>query len=84
MKKEEVNRMEKTTFTLNIEVLETLERRSDESAYINALYALIDAIKADRNIDTFDTVMDILDYAQDLIDGDGYYSLIRKPGDEFE
>lgn len=76
--------MEKTTFTLNIEVLETLERRSDESAYINALYALIDAIKADRNIDTFDTVMDILDYAQDLIDGDGYYSLIRKPGDEFE
>ena len=83
-KKEEVNRMKKTTFTLNIEVLETLESRSDESAYINALYALIDAIKADRNIDTFDTVMDILEYAQDLIDGDGYYNLIRKLGDEFE
>lgn len=76
--------MKKTTFTLNIEVLETLESRSDESAYINALYALIDAIKADRNMDTFDTVMDILEYAQDLIDGDGYYSMIRKLGDEFE
>ena len=76
--------MKKTTFTVNIEVLETLESRSDESAYINALYALIDGIKADRNIDTFDTVMDILDYAQDLIDGDGYYDMIRKLGDEFE
>lgn len=76
--------MKKTTFTLNIEVLETLENRPDESSYINALYALIDCIKADRNMDTFDTVMDILEYAQDLIDGDGYFSPIRKLGDKFE
>lgn len=76
--------MKKTTFTLNIEVLETLENRPDESSYINALYALIDSIKADRNMDTFDTVMDILGYAQDLIDGDGYYDVIRKLGDRFE
>lgn len=81
--------MKKTTFTLRIEVLETLESRSDESAYINALYALNDAIKTGavqtkRNADTFDTVMDILGYAQDLIDGDGYYDVIKKLGDKFE
>lgn len=76
--------MKEITFMMNIEVLETLESRSDESAYINALYALIDAIKADRNVDTFDTVMDILEYVQDLIDGDGYYNMIRKLGDKFE
>ena len=81
--------MKKTTFTLNIEVLETLESRSDERSYINALYALTDAIKTDavqtkRGADTFDTVMDILEYAQDLIDGDGYYDAIRKLGDKFE
>lgn len=75
--------MKKTTFTLSSEVLETLESRSDESAYINALYALTDAIKKDRDADTFDAVMDILDYAQDLIDGDGYYDAIRKLGDKF-
>lgn len=76
--------MRKTTFTLSIEMLETLESRPDESAYINALYALIDGIKAERNVDTFDTVMDILEYAQDLIDGDGYFNPIRKLGDRFE
>ncbi len=78
--------MRKTTFTLSIEMLETLESRSDESAYINALYALIDAIKVNKNtdVDTFDTVMDILEYAQDLIDGDDYYNKVRKLGDDFE
>lgn len=76
--------MKKVTFTLSIEVLNTLESRSDEYCYAMALYSLIDAIKKDRDADTFDTVMDILDYAQDLIDGDGYYDAIRKLGDKFE
>ena len=78
--------MKKMTFTLSIEVLDTLDNRESEYEYIKSLYSLVDAIKAnkDSGVDTFDTVMDILDYAQDLIDGDGYYGAIRKPGDKFE
>lgn len=76
--------MKKTTFALQIEVLDTLNSRRDEYVYAMALYSLIDAIKKDRDADTFDTVMDILEYAQDLIDGDGYYDVIRKLGDKFE
>lgn len=76
--------MKKVTFALSIEMLDTLDKIPDEESYIEALYALIDAIKADRNMDTFDTVMDILEYAQDIIDGDGYYNKVRKLGDDFE
>lgn len=78
--------MKKVTFTLSIEMLDTLDKRPDETSYINALYALIDAIKVNKNTDadTFDTVMDILEYVQDIIDGDGYYNKVRKLGDDFE
>lgn len=80
--------MKKTAFTLSIEVMDTLESRpeNNEYGYAMALYALIDGIKSNRDtdVDTFDTVMDILDYAQDLIDGDGYFNPIRKLGDRFE
>lgn len=77
--------MKKVTFTLSVEMLDTLDKRPDEESYIEALYALIDAIKANRDMDmdTFDTVMDVLEYAQDLIDGDGYYRKVRKLGDNF-
>lgn len=77
--------MKKVTFTLSIDMLDTLDKRPDEESYIEALYALIDAIKANRDtdMDTFDTVMDVLEYAQDLIDGDGYYRKVRKLGDNF-
>lgn len=78
--------MKKITFTLSIDVLDTLDNRESEYEYIKSLYSLVDSIKVnkDSGVDTFDTVMDILEYAQDLIDGDGYYSTIRKPGDKFE
>lgn len=80
--------MKKVTFTLSIEVLDTLENRPEhnEYGYAMALYSLIDGIKSNRDtdVDTFDTVMDILDYAQDLIDGDGYYDVVRKLGDRFK
>ncbi len=80
--------MRKTTFTVRIEVLEALDKRVDNETYISALYALVGDIKrsinAQTNCDVFDTVMDILDYAQDIIDGDGYYHKVRKLGDDFE
>ena len=78
--------MKKMAFTLSIDVLDTLDNRDCEYEYIKSLYSLIEAIKVnkDSGVDTFDTVMDILEYAQDLIDGDGYYRTIRKLGDKFE
>ncbi len=78
--------MRKTTFTLRIEVLEALDKRVDAETYVMGLYALTDAIKTskDTDVDMFDTVMDILEYAQELIDGDGYYNKVRKLGDDFE
>jgi hypothetical protein len=78
--------MRKTTFTLRIDVLEALDKRVDTETYVMGLYALTDAIKTskDTDVDTFDTVMDILEYAQELIDGDGYYHKVRKMGDDFE
>ena len=77
--------MKKMAFTLSIEVLDTLDNRDCEYEYIKSLYSLVDAIKVNKHsgVDTFDTVMDILEYAQDLIDGDGYYRTIRKLGDKF-
>lgn len=78
--------MRKTTFTLRIEVLEALDKRVDAETYVMGLYALTDAIKTskDTDVDMFDTVMDILEYAQELVDGDGYYNKVRKLGDDFE
>lgn len=78
--------MRKTTFTVRIEVLEALDKRVDNETYVSGLYALVNAIKTskDTDVDTFDTVMDILEYAQELIDGDGYYHKVRKLGDDFE
>lgn len=37
--------MKKITFTLNIEVLETLEKKGSEDDYVKALYELLEAMK---------------------------------------
>lgn len=79
--------MKKITFTLNIEVLETLEKKDSEDDYVKALYELLEAMKHGEDLESiyFDTALEVLDYIEELNADLGYFSDISKLGvDLFE
>lgn len=79
--------MKKITFTLNIEVLETLEKKDSEGDYVKALYELLEAMKHGEDLESiyFDTALEVLDYIEELNADLGYFSDISKLGvDLFE